>query len=482
MRSRERFADNVLTLSRNVDITQKDARELPGSPPLWLVLRHLKQHTKSQDFADELFIREAPTHIRCQSKKLKSYSMSALAQGLLTGKQSYLDLRDPLRECPEIYDSIDEIRNEFESLPDVEVVDSYAISEKWFIAFQDSIMQRLQHEGLINVTQQLSQEFPEALLSHVTRKVEQFLLTAVQQQPGSEIRYISGFLVTGERYNESRNTLLDLSKQNATSQWEHLQSNPATDIKFSIPAITATIPPTQPFLPIFINEKPTEKALEEIFTTTLLTHESANEIAFATFLTDRALSRLQCHTVALNIISETTLHTQLSSLLATHAQKDLLPDTLSKARSQNQVLSRKTRKNVQKFESALQAATPEISSIVSVIDKFVKKQGIDTSTSHTSSSEQTKHTTMADLHRRLQKPPKAGDNPAVFLTLVILLHAKHYDGVLYATGKYAPKVMKLLKEKLDEEAYKELERWKDAAKSGSLTVEDREGMVKMGGV
>jgi hypothetical protein len=474
----------MLTISRNIDITQKDAKDLPGSPPLWLILRHLKQHAQSQDFAEEVFIRETPTYIRCQSKKLKGDSVKAWAHGLLTGEQSHLDLREPLTKGSEIYESIDDLRNEFVSLQDVEVVGSYAMPEKWFIAFRDSIMQQLQHEGLINVTQKLSQEFPEALHSHVTRKVEQLLLAAIQQRPGCDIRYISGFMVTGDRYDSDRNALLNFSKQNATSQWQHLQSSPAADIRFSLPAIFATIPPTQPFLPVLANAKPTEKAIEEAFNIMLLTHESANESAFAAFLTDRALSRLHMHMLALHTISDTTQHTQLSALLATHAQTDLLPDTLLKARSQGLVLSRKSRKNVQKFESALYAATgtPELSSILSIIDKFGKKQGIDTSTFQTSSSEQTKQTMMVDLRHRLQKAPKAGDNPVVFLTLVILLHAKFYEGVVYATGKYAPKIMKLLREKLGGEAYAELERWKDAAKLGSLTKEDREGIVKMAGM
>jgi hypothetical protein len=73
---------------------------------------------------------------------------------------------------------------------------------------------------------------------------------------------------------------------------------------------------------------------------------------------------------------------------------------------------------------------------------------------------------------------KTSDSPTLFLLTVIVLLAKEKDGVVYATGKYAPKLMKLLRPTLGDD-YTLLEGWKDKAKSGALDAEDIERMKKM---
>lgn len=85
------------------------------------------------------------------------------------------------------------------------------------------------------------------------------------------------------------------------------------------------------------------------------------------------------------------------------------------------------------------------------------------------------------MQRRMTKQQKSFDGPVLFLTLVVILHAKHYPGVVYATGKYAPKLLKMLKSKLAEDEYEMLEKWKEGAKKGALGKEEREDMRSMAG-
>jgi hypothetical protein len=70
-------------------------------------------------------------------------------------------------------------------------------------------------------------------------------------------------------------------------------------------------------------------------------------------------------------------------------------------------------------------------------------------------------------------------DPLLFLTLVVVLHARYHEGVVYATGKYAPKIMKGLKEDVGEEVYAKLEGWKEDVRTGKLGVEGRSGMSEM---
>jgi hypothetical protein len=85
---------------------------------------------------------------------------------------------------------------------------------------------------------------------------------------------------------------------------------------------------------------------------------------------------------------------------------------------------------------------------------------------------------LGDMARRMQKQKKS-DGPLLFLTLVVFLFAKHNAGVVYATGKFAPKLLKQLKTVLDAEQYAQLEVWKEAAKAGTLSAEDRDAMKQM---
>lgn len=89
-----------------------------------------------------------------------------------------------------------------------------------------------------------------------------------------------------------------------------------------------------------------------------------------------------------------------------------------------------------------------------------------------------KATMLGDMARRMQKQRKS-DGPLLFLTLVVFLFAKHNAGVVYATGKFAPKLLRHLKPKLNKEQYAQLEAWKEAARAGTLSAEDRDGMKKM---
>jgi hypothetical protein len=78
----------------------------------------------------------------------------------------------------------------------------------------------------------------------------------------------------------------------------------------------------------------------------------------------------------------------------------------------------------------------------------------------------------------MQKQKKS-DGPLLFLTLAVFLFAKHNVGVVYATGKFAPKLLKQLKGSLDADEFAQMEAWKEAAKAGTLSAEDRDAMKRM---
>jgi hypothetical protein len=267
---------------------------------------------------------------------------------------------------------------------------------------------------------------------------------------------------------------MSYATNDAQAQWAALSTNPSHDLKFSIPRVAAQIPDTHRMDTYLVREKAVEKQLDEQFWSHISHHEEQNEVDFATYWTDRVLCRLSIYNTSLTHISDDKLRDQLSTLLAAYAQQELIPDALTKAQAQNLLLSRRTRKNTSRLESVLKSAT---ANPMTALEKFAHKQTISVPSPSTLASTRT---TMADDMRRRMQKLKPTDGPALFLTLVILLFAKHHDdNIVYATGKFAPKLLKLLKGRIDEETYTKLDMWKEAAKAGTLSEADKEGMVAL---
>ena len=287
---------------------------------------------------------------------------------------------------------------------------------------------------------------------------------------------IGNILLTSTTHESERTALLDYATSDATTQWEQMNSDPTKEAKFSLPNIAKSVADDNPIGKAMIKERATEKALEEQFWNKITQFEVENEAAFSTFWTERATSRVTVYNDGLSGVEDQRLRDQLTELFAQYVQKELIPDVLSKARSRGHVLSRKSRKNTQKLETALQADGLDVPAILSSIDKFSRKQSIPSM--DTTAMEAAKQTMMSDMVRRMQKQKKS-DGPLLFLTLVVLLLARHGSGIVYATGKFAPKLLKQLKPVVGAEQYAALEKWKDAAKSGSLNADDREEMKKM---
>lgn len=290
------------------------------------------------------------------------------------------------------------------------------------------------------------------------------------------VRRVGSTILSELGYSRESNALLDLAKSDANTQWRLLKENPKADVRFLAATIASQVPANRPVMQDLIKERTVERALDDAFSDEILELEKQNEVDFAEFWTDRVVTRVAIYTEGLAAVEDQKLQNQLSDLLAQYLQKDLVPDAVSKATSQGLLLSRKTRKNVQKFESSLSADSMDVPAITACLEKLSKKQSVNTPAPL--AMETSKTTMLNDMARRMQKQ-KRSDGPLLFLTLVVFLFAKHNAGVVYATGKFAPKLLKQLKIVLDVEQYTQLETWKESAKAGTLSAEDRVAMKKM---
>jgi hypothetical protein len=422
-----------------------------------------------------VLVRDVQDFIRIQSTQMKQHIFNDWSGPLLSGETAYRDIRS-LDPGHVVYTNIDEALKDLKSLPGIDVVDSFAVSDIWLFKLVDSRVQTLHsgEVGIIDIAQDLNEHLqsgkegdkslPESLYDHFERKAEQYLATALSQKIDTELHRLSTIVLTNEQYTIEQNKLLDQASEGAISQWQQVKENPNHEIKFTMSSNANHGSTIQAAL---AKEKRIQKACDERFSATIASLESENETAFATFWLDRVSSRVHIYAEGLNSISDSKLQDQLSELLATYIQKELVPESISKARTQSLVMSRRSKKNVDKLESNISTSTTDIPSLVFALEKFHKKQNIPPPTPDH------KDSMIQDMHRRVQK---ASDGPVLFLTLVVVLYARYNQGVVYATGRFAPKLMKLLKGKIGDEEYEKVEKWKEGAKKGTLTKEDKEGM------
>jgi hypothetical protein len=464
--------------SRNITILPED---LSGSPPAWFIFRTLEKALESENLTSQVTIEEHSNRVTCTPKQLLESKRNATVEDLKRGALAYLDLRKFAAEYSELVPTYEDAVSYFQNIQDVNVLDAFAVSKLWLAQIEQDCVRILEQEGCtLDVAQLIGSRLPTSILDAVVAKVKDSVVSAFAQRPPQErIVRVGHLILTEARRNCALNELVGYAKADAEVQWQILHNNPTEteDLKFSRDRIRAQTPDNGLVERLLTDEKPVEKLLDEHFWHSISSLESPNETDFAAYWTDRVLARFQVYKMGLSHVADQKLHTQLAELLATYVHKDLVPDTIAKACAQGLVLSRKTRKNISRLSSILDASkTMDTAAMTSALDKFAKKQGI--AAPSPASLETAKQNMMDDMLRRLQKQ-KASDGPVLFLMLVIVLFAKHHDGVVYATGKFAPKLLKELKGKMESEQYGQVEKWKEAAKTSSLTAEDRADMVKM---
>ncbi|KAF2131903.1 hypothetical protein P153DRAFT_373757 [Dothidotthia symphoricarpi CBS 119687] len=467
--------------TQSVDFAPTDfiSKDTPGSssmslqpPSMFFVLRILDRVLRAPDLAENFYLHEREDSIRCTPKRLLEQEGEAVVRDLQTGNLVFLEISQFRNRF--IYTTPRHIAQYFETSPDVEVIDSYAISKVWASSLGDECRQTLDRDGVVNVRQRLT-VLPPDVGDRVRQQVEQFVFNLVQK-PDTELHRVGEYWFTEDGYINHKDRILSIAAADANFQWQQLTDSPEKEVKFSLSNITTAITDNEPVLRALVQERSVEKAAEECFWNTVSNRESENEAEFSISWNERVVLRTYVYNQGLDAVGDQKLRDQLAELFAAYAQKELIPDAITKARSNGLMMSRKTRKNVQKLESRLSTEKMDTSTIVIAVNKFNKKQSIEAPGA--SSLEESKKTMVLDMTRRMQKQKKS-DGPVLFLTLVVLLFAKHHPGVVYATGKFAPKLLKQLKSVLEPVQYEQLEKWKEAAKTGTLSAEDRDEMKKI---
>lgn len=191
----------------------------------------------------------------------------------------------------------------------------------------------------------------------------------------------------------------------------------------------------------------------------------------------RVVESTRLYSAALQAMDDSPLKSQLEMLLRAHIVSEVVPTTANKAKTRKLLRSPhlKLSSRLPKLQSTLSSnLKKELQSVIEELEKFNEKIGIQTyeeSTLH-----QNKKEYLSNLTESMAKDE---DSVRLFICLLIILYSSASSGVLYATGKFAPKLLKFLKASLDTEQALWLEQVKDAIKAGSITEEMKHTMRSM---
>jgi hypothetical protein len=190
---------------------------------------------------------------------------------------------------------------------------------------------------------------------------------------------------------------------------------------------------------------------------------------------EKVLVRLQNYRAGVQSLGDLKLREELCSTLLDYTLKTLVPEFLQKCRSKTLIRGRSLERNVEKFQLALAGVSTGMgklkdpfASTMEAIDSFTKAIKVEALTD--TELEERKALQLREMANNMRKDE---DGPRLFLTLVLVIHAVHKPGIIYATGRYAPRLLKQSADFVHVEKYQRLQQMKEAAKSGGMTSEEK---------
>ncbi|KAF2803031.1 uncharacterized protein BDZ99DRAFT_576574 [Mytilinidion resinicola] len=447
-----------------------------GTPPLWYIFQRA-EHMSTGDINLRGRVEMTESAVAYQPETYLVSMQDHTLEQLRAGAISHSSMEQFVELLPELYNDVSSVRTYFQTvLGDFGSFESkYAISQTWLEANRNNEVQKLVVDGYSYVASSIKENFPKELQAGILATETEGVISLIGEPPNAtKVTAVKQYLIRDDYLQELTECILNASREQAKTQWARLEQDAGQECSLVDSGIFEEFSKgakTQDDVTVLkaVFEK-NEAQAKAVFAEQIATLESENETEFALFWSDRVLARLHVYRTSADAIVDPKLRGQLLELLQTHLVKELIPESLTRAQTRGLIRSKKTKKNTSKFTTAVRSAS-NLPAISSSLDKFAKKQGIDGPTPEVLAEK--KSSQLKELIRGMKKD---ADGPRLFLTLVVVLLANRQAGIVYVTGKFAPKLMKLLKESMSGEEYEQLDKWKDAVKAGSLTAEDKAQM------
>ncbi|KAK8176335.1 hypothetical protein BC567DRAFT_249520 [Phyllosticta citribraziliensis] len=353
-----------------------------------------------------------------------------------------------------------------------------AFSRLCFEQILQAKVTQLRETKIINSSEPFNELSPNANREATMNLNTRVLETVRDDDEHTMAEGIFPYLIRNSLYMSIRNDVIDAAVQHARDLYSN--PNPTTDdLAVNIPSI---LQPTadrlslsQPLFHILLRCG-LESTAKAAFASTITTLDVETDKTFAIFWHERLVSRVAVYLAGASSVSDEKLRSQLQDVLRDYITKELVPDVVARAAAKNLIRSAKAKRQVGKLQALLQTQAKDLEAALSSLHKFGAKFGIAPTDAAALSAR--KDALVAELARGAAKDR---DAPRLFLTCVVLLRARRSEGVVYATGKLAPKLLKLLKGALEAGVYERLEGFKDMVKQGALGEAERVELRKLVG-
>ncbi|KAK3079053.1 hypothetical protein LTS18_005865, partial [Coniosporium uncinatum] len=423
---------------------------------------------------------EGETNIKFQPEALLLTARESLVAGLRTGERPVVLLSELMELLPSLYSDErrveDFLREELDTT--VAFIDGAALSTTWMDFYVSKWSKVLDDKGYIKALD-LSEESLNGLAALDREQKNSILLrhsAAVFRQDRGDSQMVVGiYIVSIEWVSRLKREACDRAKRLGQELWLDGVGTSVQDTYLRNPTIVEKALATHDLPPdlqsALLNEDKIfeKRTIYEGFEMEIRRLENDVQEQFVMMWRDRITSRLQLYEASIESLDAEPLQEQLSDLLHEHIINELVPEVIKRAETRNLIRSIRTKEQLEKLKVQLNKDQPSSKTIMSALDRFASKLELKAQDPPELASK--KDIMLSDMVKSMRKDD---DGPRLFLIAVLCLLAKNKGGIVYATGKFAPKLMRMLKSDMDAQQYTRLERLKDAVKAGTLSNDDRE--------
>ncbi|KAK3078680.1 hypothetical protein LTS18_006902, partial [Coniosporium uncinatum] len=423
---------------------------------------------------------EGETEIKFQPEALLLTARESLVEGLRTGERPIVLLSELMELLPSLYSDEDRIEDFLREELDTTVafVDGAALSTTWMNSYVSKWSKALDDKGYIKALD-LSEEPLNGLAALDREQKNSILLrhsAAIFRQDRGDSQVVVGIYIASiEWVSRLKREACDRAKRLAQELWLDGVGTSVQDTYLRNPTIVEKALATHGLPPdlqsALLNEDKIfeKRTIYEGFDMEIRRLENDVQEQFIMMWRDRITSRLQLYGAGIESLDAEPLQEQLFDLLHEYIIKELVPEVIKRAEARNLIRNIRIKEQLEKLKVQLNKDQPSSKTIASALDRFASKLELKAQDPPELASK--KDIMLSDMVKSMRKDD---DGPRLFLIAVLSLLAKNKEGIVYATGKFAPKLMRMLKSDMDTQQYTRLERLKDAVKAGTLSNDDRE--------
>ncbi|KAI9882050.1 MAG: hypothetical protein M1823_006215 [Watsoniomyces obsoletus] len=235
-----------------------------------------------------------------------------------------------------------------------------------------------------------------------------------------------------------------------------------------------------PEIPRILLGKNFRREAEDTFRREMDRLEADDIAAFSQFWSDRVDVKFQLHCMSVEALANEKLRDELAAALVEHIMKSLVPDTMKKADERGLLRAKPVKKGLETIRQSINQLEKNQIGAQETLNELDKTFRTFNATlqliRHDDVLVQKKRMLVQEMVSNMQP---IEDGPRLFLSLLVIIHASLHPGLLYATGRFAPRLLKQLGDAVSPDQREQLSRFKDAAKAGAVTGDLKDQMLSM---